>query len=376
MELLIAHPLLYIAIVFISFFISIGGIPSIIVVSLKYKIFDTTDSYRKIHDGQTSSLGGISIFCGFTITTLMFAATVNYQQANFLLTSCIILFAMGLKDDIYGVNPLTKFMMQIIVATILVVWGDFRLSSLYGVFNFWEVNLFWGSIFSVIVIIFVNNAFNLIDGVDGLSGTLGALATLSYGVFFTMADALPYAIIAFAMFGSIAGFLMYNYSPAKIFMGDTGALMIGLVSVILAIKFIEINKLESIPKTNFYSAPSIAVAVMLVPIFDSLRIFFIRIINGKSPFIGDRNHIHHRLQQLGFSSNKIVISLSIFTIAMIFMSVSLQTIGNFTLISLLLFICVFINTTITYMIGKKKYTNYKFYYTVTKDMFHRHKGLI
>ena len=185
-------------------------------------------------------------------------------------------------------------MLQMIVAIILVVLGDFRLSSLYGVFFLWEVNLLWGSLFSIILIIFVNNAFNLIDGIDGLAGTIGVITTLCFGIFFAIgndAKELPYAFISFAMAGAIGGFLVFNYSPAKIFMGDTGALLIGLVSVIMAIKFIELNKIGLIPDPNFYSAPAIAVAVLLIPVFDSLRIFFIRILHKKSPFTGDRNHI-------------------------------------------------------------------------------------
>ncbi|TKC08417.1 undecaprenyl/decaprenyl-phosphate alpha-N-acetylglucosaminyl 1-phosphate transferase [Pedobacter polaris] len=294
---------------------------------------------------------------------------VDYKQANFLITSCIILFALGLKDDLYGINASTKFLMQLVVAAILVVAGNFRLTSFYGVFYLWEVNMLWGSLFSIVVIIFVNNAFNLIDGVDGLAGTLGALATLCFGVFFAIADAYAYAFIAFAMFGSVIGFLIFNYYPAKIFMGDTGALIIGLVAVILAIKFIELNKIGSKPDPNFYSAPAISVAVLIVPIFDSLRIFFIRIIQRRSPFKGDRNHVHHRLQRLGFTANQIVFSLSFFNVLMISLALVLQTLGNFTLISIILSICVIMNTWITYAIGKKIDRNYKLTDVIFKDTF-------
>jgi len=359
----------YISIVGLAFILSIAGIPSIIFTAIKYRLFDNSDGHRKSHRIHISRLGGVAIFCSFTITILLFATTVNYQQANFLITSCIILFGLGLKDDLYGVGPSTKFLLQLIVAIILVVLGGFKLTSLYGVFYVWEVNAIWGGLFSVIVIIFVNNAFNLIDGVDGLAGTLGAIATLSFGIFFAIANALPYAFIAFAMFGAVAGFLIFNYSPAKIFMGDTGALIIGLVCVILAIKFIELNKIGSLPKPYFYSAPSIAVAVLLVPIFDSLRIFIIRILHKSSPFKGDRNHIHHRLQRLGFKSNKIVMILGGFNVAMIFFAVELQRVGNFTLITLLISICIVMNAAITYAIGKKTNKKYKLIDVIFKDTF-------
>ncbi|KQC02826.1 hypothetical protein AQF98_02180 [Pedobacter sp. Hv1] len=334
---------------------------------MKYRLFDQSDSHRKSHRINISRLGGVAIFCSFTITILLFATTVSYQQANFLITSCIILFGLGLKDDLYGVSPGTKFLLQLVVSVILVVLGGFRLTSLYGVFFLWEVNIFWGSLFSIVVIIFVNNAFNLIDGVDGLAGTLGAIATLSFGVFFALAEALPYAFIAFAMFGAICGFLVFNYTPAKIFMGDTGALIIGLVSVVLAIKFIELNKVGSSSSPYFYSAPSIAVAVLLVPIFDSLRIFFIRILHRQSPFKGDRNHIHHRLQRLGFNSYQIVLTLGVFNLLMILFAVSMQNLGNFFLITLLIGVCVIVNAYVTYILGKRDDPKYRIVDVVLKD---------
>lgn len=371
MDFLAVNSYYYIAIVILAFVIAIAGIPSIILTALKYRIFDVSDSHRKSHRLQVSRLGGVAIFCSFTITILLFATTVNYQQANFLITSCIILFGLGIKDDLYGVNPSTKFTLQIIVALILVLLGGFRLTSLYGVFFVYEVNVFWGSIFSIVLIIFINNSFNLIDGVDGLAGTIGLIATLSFGVFFAISGAIPYAFIAFAMFGAISGFLVFNYAPAKIFMGDTGALIIGLVTVILAIKFIELNKIGSDLNPYFYSAPSIAVAVLIVPVFDSLRVFFIRLLRRQSPFKGDRNHIHHRLQQLGLRTNQIVISLACFNLIMIFMVLSFQHFGNFVLISILIGVCVITNAVITYAIGKKKSKDYKLGDVIFKETFKR-----
>lgn len=369
MSFLPDHFIYYIAIIVLSFLVSAVCMPSIILIAIKYRLFDHSDSHRKSHKMHISRLGGIAIFCSFTITILLFATTVNYQKANFLITSCIILFGLGLKDDLYGVNPRTKLILQLIVAVMLVILGNFRLTSWYGVFYIWEVSVLWGSLFSIALIIFVNNAFNLIDGIDGLAGTLGAITTLCFGVFFALTDSLPYAFIAFAMFGSIAGFLIFNYQPAKIFMGDTGALIIGLVCVVLAIKFIELNKVGSTPTPYFLSAPAIAVAVLIVPVFDSLRVFFIRILQKKSPFKGDRNHVHHRLQELGYSTNQVVILLSSFSILMILLALLLQRFGNFMLISIIMGICVIFNSLITYKIGKKKVSGYKFLDILFVDTF-------
>lgn len=274
------------------------------------------------------------------------------------------MFALGIKDDIYGVSPSTKFGLQILVSLILVTLGDFKLSSLYGVFNIWDVDPIAGGIFSIALIIFINNAFNLIDGVDGLAGTVGAVVSFCFGVFFALGNDMAYAFIAFSMLGAILGFLVFNYPPAKIFMGDTGSLIIGLVSVVLAIKFIEINKLGATPAPYFYSAPSIAVAVLIVPVFDSLRIFFIRVINKKSPFKGDRNHIHHRLLRLGLNAKQILLVTVSFNLGMIALTVMLQDLGNFVLIFLQIGVCVIFNTVLTYVKGRKRTKNY-----TIKDVF-------
>lgn len=364
-QLFAEYPLaFYVSIISLAFLLVRFSVPSIIHAANKHKLFDSLDLHRKDHKENISRLGGIGLFCGFTITVLLFATTVHYHQANFLIASSIFLFALGIKDDIYGVSPSTKFALQILVALILVGLGGFKLSSLYGVFNIWDVHPLAGGLFSIALIIFINNAFNLIDGVDGLAGTVGAIVSLCFGIFFALGNDVAYAFIAFAMLGAILGFLVFNYPPAKIFMGDTGSLIIGLVSVVLAIKFIEINKVGGGTAPYFSSAPSIAVAVLIVPIFDSLRIFFIRIINRKSPFKGDRNHIHHRLLRLGLSAKQILLITVIFNLSMIALTVLLRQLGNFILIFLQIGVCMIFNIILTYVKGKKAAKGY-----TIKDVF-------
>ncbi|RZK66312.1 MAG: undecaprenyl/decaprenyl-phosphate alpha-N-acetylglucosaminyl 1-phosphate transferase, partial [Pedobacter sp.] len=201
-------------------------------------------------------------------------------------------------------------------------------------------------------------------GVDGLAATVGAIVSFFFGLFFALSGNMPYAFIAFSMLGAILGFLVFNYPPAKIFMGDTGSLIIGLVSAVLAIKFIEINKVGTGIAPYFSSAPSIAVAVLIVPVFDSLRIFFIRIINKKSPFRGDRNHVHHRLLRLGLNAKQILLVTVSFNLIMIGLTVLLSHLGNFILIFLQIGICVVFNGVLTYVKGKKAAKSY-----TVKDVF-------
>lgn len=344
----------YVAITLLSFVMVLLSTPSIIFTSLKYKLFDTAHLHRKNHRQDISRLGGIAIVASFIICILLFSALINFKEANFLTVSCIILAALGLKDDVYGTNTSTKFILQLTVAVILVFFGGFRLSSLYGVLNIGDMNLLWGGMFSIILIIFLNNAFNLIDGIDGLAGTIGIFASICFGIAFAISNHIPYAFIAFALAGSIGGFLKYNWYPARIFMGDTGALIIGLTTASLAIKFIEINKFTGDNSPTFFSAPAIAVSVLIVPIFDSLRIFTVRILKGKSPFVGDRDHIHHRLERLGFKANQIVAITAVLNIIMITGTVLLQHLGNFLLIGLVMAICMIYNGTITWRLSRMR----------------------
>ncbi|GGG96824.1 MULTISPECIES: MraY family glycosyltransferase [Pedobacter] len=344
----------YIAIFVLAFSAVIVSIPSVIYTSLKYGLFDKNDLYRKNHKRNISRLGGLAIIGSFTVCILLFSAIINFKEANFLIASCIILAALGLKDDVYGTNTSTKFILQIVVAFILVFFGAFRLTSLYGVLGIGDMAPIWGSFFSIVLIIFLNNAFNLIDGIDGLAGGIGILTSLVFGILFSLMGQVPYACIAFGLAGAIAGFLKYNWFPAKIFMGDTGALIIGLISAALAIKFIELNKFTQVNRPDFYSAPAIAVAILIVPIFDSLRVFTIRILKGRSPFKGDRNHIHHRLERLGLKPNWIVLaSLALNTVILV-ATIALQRLGNFVLIFLIIGICVVFNAALSLSLLRKR----------------------
>lgn len=344
----------YIVIFILAFSGVIISIPSVIYTSLKYGLFDKNDLYRKNHKRNVSRLGGLAIVGSFTVSILLFSAIINFKEANALIASCIILSALGLKDDVYGTNTKTKFTLQIVVAFILVIFGAFRLTSLYGVLGIGDMAPLWGSLFSIALIIFLNNAFNLIDGIDGLAGGIGILTSLVFGILFSWMGQVPYALISFALAGAIAGFLKYNWFPAKIFMGDTGALIIGLISAALAIKFIELNKFTPGSKPAFYSAPAIAVSILIVPIFDSLRVFTIRILKGHSPFKGDRNHIHHRLERLGLKASLIVVSTAGFNLAVIAATILLQHFGNFMLIFLIIGLCVMLNTSLTLILLKRR----------------------
>jgi UDP-N-acetylmuramyl pentapeptide phosphotransferase/UDP-N-acetylglucosamine-1-phosphate transferase len=145
----------------------------------------------------------------------------------------------------------------------------------------------------------VTNAFNLIDGIDGLAGGLGFMSLVTLGFFLTMNGDINTALIAFALAGGILAFLYFNFNPAKIFMGDTGSLLLGFVTAVLCIRLIQVN--DAVPNPVLPHAPVFVLGIVLIPVFDTLRVFGTRIWKGHSPFTADRTHIHHLLTNQGFS---------------------------------------------------------------------------
>lgn len=354
-ELLQSYPLVYyVIIVAFSILITLLAIPSILHVARARHLYDDLGHFRKQHDHGIPRLGGVAIFVSFTITSLLFSMTDKSLPINYLLTACIILFAMGLKDDLSGVNPRTKFYIQFAVAAILVLPGNIRLSSMYGVFGIYDLP-YWPSIaLSILTIILIVNAFNLIDGIDGLAATTGIVVNGCFAAMFIYMHQYELAAVSFAMVGSIFGFLKFNLTPAKIFMGDTGSLLIGLISVVMAIKFIELNKFTNIKTPEVFSAPALAVAILIGPIFDTVRVFIMRISSGLSPFSADRNHIHHRMLRLGFTHLQTTLILAGLNIVCIGMVLWFRAYGNSILLGLILIVCLLFNWSITFFLRSKE----------------------
>ena len=348
------QPLLYISIVLIALVLVIISIPSIIHVANNRYLFDDFDTDRKVHKEGIARLGGVAIFCSFMITNLLIPELSDFEGAKVLLAACMILFVVGLKDDMSGVNPSTKFGMQLVVALMMVFLADVRLTSLYGVFNIHDLPYSFSVALSVLVIMFLTNAFNLIDGIDGLAGTTGLVVNTTFGIFFIRMGETGLACIALSLAGACVGFLKYNLTPARIFMGDTGSLLLGFVSVVLGIQFVELNKVGEVDIIAYSSAPAIAVAVLIGPIFDAIRVFILRIIKKESPFAGDRNHVHHRLLYVGMSHLQATAILLTFNLMMIGTALLLKGIGNFILIGILFLICMIFNLCLTFFVRSKE----------------------
>jgi len=344
----------YLCILGFATLLSAIAIPSILHVARARHLYDDIGHFRKQHDHGIPRLGGVAIFVSFAVTALAFSLIDKNFPITYILIASIVLFIMGLKDDLSGVNFSTKFLVQFIVALILVVLGDIRLTSMYGVFGIYDLPLITGSALTVVVIIMIINAFNLIDGIDGLAGVTGIMVNGIFTILFVYTKHYELAVISLILVGAIIGFLRYNISPAQIFMGDTGSLFIGLISVVMAIKFIELNKFSTPGVPQIYSAPALSVAIMVGPIFDTMRVFFVRIMSGASPFSADRNHIHHRILRLGLNHTQTTMTLAGLNLVSVAFALMFNRLGNFTLIIIIFAISMLFNWAITFMIRSKE----------------------
>ena len=299
----------------LAFGITFYAIPAIIYIAEAKHLFDVPDE-RKIHKKPIPSLGGLGIFAGFIMAMLVTIPFKGNQTSfQYIVASCLVVFFVGVKDDILIITPLKKFLGQFLAAGILVFKGDFILSNMHGLLGIHELSTPLAYCLTIFTIVVVTNAFNLIDGVDGLAASLGSLICMALGVYFTINGNIEYGCLAFSLMGSLLAFLIFNFSPAKIFMGDTGSLILGLVVSILIIKFVEFA--PNAPVLAFQSAPAVGFAVLFIPLFDTLRVFSIRMLQGKSPFTPDRNHIHHILLDKGLSHRMVTLSLVFANLVMI-----------------------------------------------------------
>lgn len=339
-----------------SFVLTYTFIPSIIKVANIKHLFDTPGE-RKSHTSAIPTLGGIGIFGGFVISLCLFASFYPGNGMRYILAALCFTFMLGVKDDIVDLVANKKFIGQIFAACIVVILGDIRLTSLYGLFGISYIGDVFSIILSIVTIIFIVNAFNIIDGINLLAGSISVVISIAFGSWFYYYGFFDYAILAAAMSGAVLAFLRYNYTPAKIFMGDSGSLSIGLLAAVMAIQFIEKNEIVLRSGKSFdmhiTAAPALAIAVLIIPVFDTLRAFTLRVINNKSPFLADRNHIHHRLIDLGCTHIQATLILVFVNLVFIVIVYSLQSWGNLYLMILELGLAILL-TSILFSIKIKK----------------------
>ncbi|HSZ71824.1 MAG TPA: MraY family glycosyltransferase [Cytophagaceae bacterium] len=303
-----------------AFFVTVFSIPYVIHLAHLKQLLDAPNQ-RTIHESSTPRLGGLSIFAGFA------SAFTIYSTPDFVLmkvfAGTIILFFIGLKDDILPVSAFKKFFIQVLATGIVMFLGDIRICSFHGIFGIYQLPEGVSYMFTFVIIIGLTNAFNLIDGIDGLAGCITVLVNLvlAYIFIYLMPDSSFFSkgIAALSLVGAVAGFLRYNVHKAKIFMGDTGSLVCGFVTTCLVIIMVEAKD----DYGNYFlpNSPLLGMSLLVIPIVDTLRVFIIRVLQGRSPFDPDKNHLHHTLLNIGLNQLQtlfVLIAVNILFISVFF----------------------------------------------------------
>ncbi len=286
-----------------SFAFTYLAIPPVIKIANERHLCDVPGE-RSSHFVATPSLGGVGIFMGILIALFMWVPFASHQFLQYLVGALFIIFVVGLKDDLEPMDAKKKLIAQMITAFLIVYACDIRIESMHGLLGFHSDFPYWFSLlvsgFTVLVIM---NAFNLIDGINGLSASIGILVSTILGIWFFNTEQPAFAILAAITTAAYLAFLRYNIMPpTRTFMGDTGSLILGTITATLVIQFITSNAALNIGHMfHLQSIAAVSMTVVVVPLFDTLRVFATRMARGHSPLMPDRRHIHHLLVDYGFT---------------------------------------------------------------------------
>lgn len=292
-----------------SFLVSFMILPLIIKYTLSKNLVDIPGR-RKIHKKVTPSLGGIAIFLGFLVAAVIWMDFNQWDFIRYILASLFIIFMIGVRDDLVPFRALHKLYGQI-VAIVILLFSGISIQSFYGFLGVDVIPTWVGYPLTVFSIVVITNAFNLIDGLDGLAASVGLVALMAFGLWFFWVGDTTFSLFAFALVGGILAFLVFNWQPAEIFMGDTGAMVIGMMLSIMVIRFMDLNADLGMSDPAKFSAPiASAACFIIVPLADTLRIVILRTLRGQSPFSPDKSHIHHALMRLGLTHGRTALILA------------------------------------------------------------------
>lgn len=309
----------------IAFTITYFTIPVLKKVAYLTDLYDKPDNERKLHDRYVPTLGGIAIFIAFFIGFSLSGMAEQMVGYPYLAAGLLMLFFTGLKDDIVDLSAKVKLGVEITVAAMLIFGCEMYISSFYGVFGIHEIPFWAGALITGFTMIVVVNSYNLIDGIDGLAGGVGIIASAAFGIGFAIAGELALATLSLVLFSALTAFLLYNYNPASIFMGDTGSLVVGFLLSVLAINFVGLNDNPAYTATLGYTSPILPVAILALPLFDTITVFYKRIRKGRSPFDPGQDHIHHSVLRAGFGHKGTTVILYFCSVFIIMLTLSVRS---------------------------------------------------
>lgn len=334
----------------ISFCIAFISLPVVINVFNSLNLLDIPDR-RKIHKVSTPSLGGIPIVSSALLALLIVMPFAEMASLKFFIAGIILTFVLGIRDDVSSLNARQKLIVQALAAFLVVHFLGVYLRSFHGFLGINEIPPIPGKLISASLIVVLTNAYNLIDGIDGLAGGIAILVLTFLGIWFFYNGASSYALFSITLASSVVAFMYFNWFPSKIFMGDTGSMVLGFTLATLILKFIEIN--SNAVWIPFESSVSISISLFILPIYDTLRVFFKRLLSGQSPFSPDKNHIHHVLLKIGFDHGKAASILLGFMVFICLLSWISQPLGNNISIGLIAIFTVSFGLALDFWLGKK-----------------------
>ena len=317
-----------------AFFVAVV-LPAIVLTANKINLFDTQDD-RKVHSGNVPRLGGVAFMPAiiFAIMTVIAAMSIyspvgiNFKYGPITevmlgLSGCLVLYLVGIMDDVVGVSYKYKFLMQVIAAILMCVSGLW-IKDLHGIFGINQLHPLVGIPLTIVIVVLIINSVNLIDGIDGLASGLCLMATVGYSVVFFHRDMNIYMLLAAAMMGVLIVFYLYNTlgRPGlnKTFMGDTGSLTMGFLVALFAVKLASIEApIWDCSQNGAYFI--YAVSVILIPVMDVFRVFFARIRDAKGPFFPDKRHIHHKFMALGMTMRQARYMIFLISILFFFLNI-------------------------------------------------------
>ncbi len=279
-----------------AFVLTYLTIPKIIKV-VEYKRLMDDPNQRSSHAVKTPTLGGVSFFYTLIFALFFMHGKAEFGEAMYIIPGLTILFIVGLKDDLVVISPGAKLITQVLAIAFILANPSFTIDSLHGFLNINEIPHYLYLIIAGFMMLTIINSYNLIDGIDGLASIVGIVIMVIYTTIFYLTGEYFFALLSITVNASLMAFLGFNLSSdKKIFMGDTGSLIVGFVISILTLKFLALNPVDYTELPFLLeNAPLIAISILIVPLFDTARVFAIRIANKKGPFSPDRNHTHHVL---------------------------------------------------------------------------------
>lgn len=290
--------LLFIPLAAITYVISALLVPKVIQLVHKYDLMDKPNQ-RKLHVIPTPSMGGLAVCSSIVLVVLISSFFIKWHDGVFIMISLLGFCLLGFLDDWKDLNAKLKLVLQLLFSTVAFLLG-FKIDYCFGFLGIYELPIIASYIITMGMYVLLINAYNLIDGIDGLAGGLVTINLAFFTLIFLCLNQYDYALLSIIAIGAMLGFLKYNFHPAKIFLGDSGSLPMGMLMSVFTFKAINsIDHYELPIEFLTWLIPTL-IGINAIPLFDTLRVFVLRIARGKSPFSADKTHLHHMFLKNNF----------------------------------------------------------------------------